>query len=121
LAAVLTDFAKKYPTLKVLKIPGDQCIEGYPDRLMPTILVYGPNQFRSQVVGLADLGGNNTRVSGMSFHDFAYVDLERYAEKIGALTKAELRVSRDKEVEEGGQRGMRRSVVNQNDDEDDWD
>jgi hexokinase len=122
LAAVLTDFAKKYPMLKVLKIPGDQCIEGYPDRLMPTILVYGPNHFRSQVVGLVDLGGNNTRISGVSFHGSAYLDLERYAEKIGALTKVELRVSSDKEVEEGGQRGMWRSTVNQNDDDDDdWD
>src|SRR5277367_1593632 len=64
LAAVLGDFAKKYPMLKILKIPGDQCIEGYPDRLMPTILVYGPNEYRGQVVGLAELGGNNTRVPG---------------------------------------------------------
>ena len=66
LAAVLNDFAAKYPMLKILKIPGDQCIEGYPDRLMPTILVYGPNGFRSQLVGLAELGGNNTRASGIS-------------------------------------------------------
>jgi len=66
LAAVLTDFAKKYPMLKILKIPGDQCIEGYPDRLMPTILVYGPNDYRTQIVGLADLGGNNTRIPGIS-------------------------------------------------------
>ena len=64
LAAVLTDFAKKYPMLKILKIPGDQCIEGYPDRLMPTLLVYGPNEYRTQIVGLAELGGNNTRIPG---------------------------------------------------------
>ena len=64
LAAVLTDFAAKYPMLKVLKIPGDQCIEGYPDRNMPTLLVYGPNQFRAQIIGLAEFGGNNTRVPG---------------------------------------------------------
>jgi len=68
LAVVLTDFARKYPMLKILKIPGDQCIEGYPDRLMPTILVYGPNEYRGQVVGLADLGGNNTRVPGKQHH-----------------------------------------------------
>ncbi len=63
---MLIDFAKKYPMLKILKIPGDQCIEGYPDRLMPTILVYGPKEFRSQVVGLAELGGNNTKVPGLT-------------------------------------------------------
>jgi len=54
--------------LKILKIPGDQCIEGYPDRLMPTILVYGPNDYRGQVVGLAEFGGNNTRVPGIQHH-----------------------------------------------------
>ena len=50
--------------LKILKIQGDQCIENYPDRLMPTILIYGPNDFRTQTVGLAELGGNNTKVQG---------------------------------------------------------
>jgi hypothetical protein len=68
LAAVLNDFAKKYPMLKILKIPGDQCIEGYPDRLMPTLLVYGPKEHRSQIVGLAELGGNSTRVSGLTIN-----------------------------------------------------
>jgi hypothetical protein len=52
---------------------------------------------------------------------FGLLDLERYAEGIGALSKAELRVSRDREVDEGGTRGMRKSVVNQDDDGDDWD
>jgi len=50
--------------LKILKIPGDQCIEGYPDKLMPTILVYGPKEYRSQVVGLAEIGGNQVTVKG---------------------------------------------------------
>src|SRR5277367_6012589 len=112
--------------LKILKIPGDQCIEGYPDRLMPTILVYGPNEYRGQVVGLAELGGNNTRVPGTQdrCNSVAYgVDLERYAEKIGALGKAELRVTRDRDEDEEDERPqMRKSVVkNDNDDKDDWD
>jgi len=50
--------------LKILKIPGDQCIEGYPDKLMPTILVYGPKEYRAQVVGLAEIGGNQVTVKG---------------------------------------------------------
>jgi hypothetical protein len=60
--------------LKILKIPGDQCIEGYPDRLMPTLLVYGPKEYRSQLVGLAELGGNNTRVPGKLHWDKAAAD-----------------------------------------------
>lgn len=112
--------------LKILKIPGDQCIEGYPDRLMPTLLVYGPNDYRTQIVGLAELGGNNTRIPGIPQLPglcLTSVDLERYAEKIGALSKAELRVTRDRdENDEDNRSQMRKSVVkNDNDDEDDWD
>ena len=111
--------------LKILKIPGDQCIEGYPDRLMPTLLVYGPNDYRTQIVGLAELGGNNTRIPGILQLPrlcLTNVDLERYAEKIGALSKAELRVTRDRdENDEDNRPQMRKSVVNDNDDEDDWD
>lgn len=77
---MLNDFAKKYPMLKILKIPGDQCIEGYPDRLMPTLLVYGPNEFRSQVVGLAELGGNNTRVPGMTTMRLSFLSYTRHGE-----------------------------------------
>jgi len=49
--------------------------------------------------------------------------LERYAEKIGALGKAELRVTRDRDENEEDERPqMRKSIVkNDDDDEDDWD
>src|ERR1700721_911047 len=95
LGAILSDFAKKYPMLKILKIPSDQCIENYPDKLVPTILVYGPNEFRSQIVGLTDLNGNKTRVKGIAILELLTdPDLEMYAERIGALTESELRVVR---------------------------
>ena len=50
--------------------------------------------------------------------------MERYAEKIGALTKAELRVQKDKDDDEeyAQARGqMRQSVVKNDVDDDDWD
>jgi hypothetical protein len=124
LAVVLNDFAAKYPKIKVLKIPGDQCIEGYPDRLMSTILVYGPKDFRSQVVGLAELGGNSTRVPGniQLFPKLIGLDLERYAEKIGALTKTDLRISRDGEDDDiGTERNQMRTGTVADDDNEDWD
>ena len=64
LAAVFSEFAAKYPNIKCLKIVGDQCIENYPDKNMPTILVYGPKDTRHQFVGLSMLGGSRTRVKG---------------------------------------------------------
>jgi hypothetical protein len=49
--------------------------------------------------------------------------LERYAEKIGALTKTDLRVTRDAEEDDGigaERKQMRRGTVADDDDED-WD
>lgn len=50
--------------------------------------------------------------------------MERYAEKIGALTKAELRVQKDKDEDEeyySERNQMRRSVVEQDGEDDEWD
>ena len=50
--------------------------------------------------------------------------MERYAEKIGALTKAELRVQKDKEEDEEystERNQMRPLVVKQDNEDDDWD
>lgn len=50
------------------------------------------------------------------------LDLERYAEKIGALSKAELRVTKDQDDEEfpHERNQMRKSVVKKDDEDDDW-
>jgi len=51
--------------------------------------------------------------------------LERYADRIGALTKAELRVQKDKDEDEeyptSERNQMRQSVVKQDDEDDEWD
>jgi len=42
--------AKRYPQTKFLSIPGSRCIEGYPDRLQPTLILYRGGEVVSQVV-----------------------------------------------------------------------
>lgn len=53
------------------------------------------------------------------------LDLERYAKRIGALSDVELRVQRDQEADEDFEERMKlhrhKVVVNDADDEDDWD
>lgn len=53
------------------------------------------------------------------------LDLERYAKRIGALSDMELRVQRDQEADEDFEERMKlhmhKVVVNDADDEDDWD
>ena len=43
--------------VKWAKIVGDKCIPGYPDRNLPTLLIYVGGDLRRQVVGLNMFGG----------------------------------------------------------------
>lgn len=43
------------------------CIEGYPDRNTPTILVYRGGEIRRQYVTLKGLNGVRTSIGGLSF------------------------------------------------------
>ncbi|KAJ1659321.1 Proteolipid protein 2 [Dispira simplex] len=73
--AHLVQLAQKYPTVKFVKIISVECIHNYPDRNLPTLLVYGHGDMQHQLVGLAQWGGMATRVS----------DLEAYLQRCGAL------------------------------------
>lgn len=52
LRGYLHELAAKYPASKFVDIPGTQAIEGYPDRNMPTLLIYIGGQMHRQIVGL---------------------------------------------------------------------
>jgi hypothetical protein len=57
LARVLPRVAAAHAAAKFMAIKADACIEGYPDRNVPTLLLYHKGALQSQVVGLAELGG----------------------------------------------------------------
>ncbi|CAG8434496.1 10534_t:CDS:2 [Funneliformis caledonium] len=55
----LSTLAEKYKAIKFVKIIGDQCIPNYPDRNLPTLLIYGYGDLKVQLVGISQLGGMN--------------------------------------------------------------
>ncbi|TPX35475.1 hypothetical protein SmJEL517_g02158 [Synchytrium microbalum] len=59
LAAKLDTIARKYPASKFLKIVADACIENYPDRNVPTLLIYADGDLKRQLVGIEMMGGSN--------------------------------------------------------------
>ncbi|KAJ1975801.1 phosducin [Dimargaris xerosporica] len=71
----LAQLAARYPTVKFLKIVSTDCIHNYPDRNLPTLLIYGKGDMQQQLVGLAQLGGMQMKVQ----------DLEAYLRRCGAL------------------------------------
>ena len=60
------EMARKYGDIKFCEMRADMCIEGYPERNTPTILVYRNGDIKKQVVTLKELGGEQTTVKGMS-------------------------------------------------------
>lgn len=56
--------AQRFGDLKFCQMRADLCIEGYPERNCPTILVYKDGDIKKQVVTLKDLGGTKTTSNG---------------------------------------------------------
>ena len=52
LAGYLDTLAAKYPTTKFVSIVGDKCIPNYPDKNLPTMLIYRNGELHRQIIGL---------------------------------------------------------------------
>ena len=53
----LEELATRYPATKFVKIISTDCIPNYPDRNVPTILVYNNSAVKGTYVGLQKFGG----------------------------------------------------------------
>jgi hypothetical protein len=58
------ELAQKFGDVKFCQIRADLCIEGYPDRNTPTILVYREGDIRKQIATLRELQGPQTKAKG---------------------------------------------------------
>ncbi|KAJ3054406.1 Phosducin-like protein 3 [Rhizophlyctis rosea] len=107
---ILDRIASNHRYVKFMRIRGDQCIENYPDRNCPTLLVYGEGDLKRNLVGIASLGGMGTTID--------YV--EKLLKDCGAL-KSLTTHGEDEDAEEQ-RRGFRISrATKQDDSDDDWD
>lgn len=60
------ELARKFGEIKFCEMRADLCIEGYPERNTPTILVYKDGDIKKQVVTLKELHGQRTTIGGTS-------------------------------------------------------
>ena len=56
--------AAKFGDIKFCEIRADMCIEGYPEKNTPTILVYKDTEIKKQLVTLQQLKGPQTKIEG---------------------------------------------------------
>lgn len=57
--------AQKFGDVKFCEIRANLCIEGYPEKNTPTILVYKDGDITKQIVTLKEMRGAHTTIEGM--------------------------------------------------------
>lgn len=67
------EMARKFGEVKFCEMRADMCIEGYPEKNTPTILVYRDGDIQRQIITLRGLGGERTGVTGMSTPNLAFM------------------------------------------------
>jgi hypothetical protein len=66
LIEIWRSLAQRFGDVKFCQIRADLCIEGYPEKNTPTVLVYKDGDIRRQVVTLRELRGSHTTAEGIS-------------------------------------------------------
>jgi hypothetical protein len=64
LIEIWRELARKFGDVKFCQMRADLCIEGYPDKNTPTVLVYRDGDIKRQIVTLRELGGVRTNTQG---------------------------------------------------------
>jgi Phosducin len=108
--------AVKYGDVKFCEMRADLCIEGYPERNTPTVLIYKDGDIRRQLVTLGELNGVKT----------ALPDLERVLVEVGAVKEGDVRLKRRDSQEDDDDSNRRRTTIKntarrKDDEDDDWD
>ena len=66
---ILEKLARKFPDVKFLQILYTDCIPNYPEKNLPTLLVYRDDDLLTQFVGLSVFGGSSYGIDGTSRSD----------------------------------------------------
>lgn len=108
----LEKLARKYKATSFLKITADLCIENYPDKNVPTLLIYGNGELKKQLIGEAAFGGK----VGMSF-----LNVEMMLKGLGSLGKQAGDYREGAEDEELKKFHLNYQGKKDNDSDSDWD
>lgn len=141
LIEVWRELARRFGEIKFCQIQGDLCIEGYPDRNCPTVLVYKDGDVKKQIVTLKELQGERTKTDGefgllfclregrLRVHfgccmlTVSIADVEKLLTGLGAIKVGDSRLTNrhvdEYEPKQNGIKQGNRATVD--DDDSDWD
>ncbi|KAK8185428.1 phosducin family protein [Phyllosticta capitalensis] len=104
------ELAREFGDIKFCKMRGNLCIEGYPDKNCPTVLIYKDGDIKRQIVTLRELNGPRTSVE----------HFKKLLLDLGALQHSDPRLKRKDEDDEHDNKKIRQSR-NDDDEDSDWD
>ncbi|USP82821.1 uncharacterized protein yc1106_10095 [Curvularia clavata] len=106
------ELAKRFGDVKFCQMRADLCIEGYPDKNTPTILIYKDGDIKRQIVTLMQLAGPRTSLQ----------DVEKLLVDVGAVKLGDSRLQRKKDDEDETSNKIRQGkTATVDDDDSDWD
>lgn len=112
LIEIWRELAQRFGDVKFCQIRANLCIEGYPERNTPTVLVYKDGDIKKQLVTLRELRGTRTSAA----------DVEKILLEVGALRHGDSRLRRPTEdVEESSKKIKQGKTGGGDDDDSDWD
>ncbi|GAA5993405.1 hypothetical protein JCM10908_002650 [Rhodotorula pacifica] len=82
LMPIINELASLYPSTKFVSIVSDHCIENYPDKNVPTMIIYRKGQMMGQVVGLGAMNGMKATLRDVERVLFAFRGID-FHNKIG--------------------------------------
>lgn len=98
LIEIWRELARKYGDVKFCQMQANLCIEGYPDKNTPTILVYKDGDIKRQLVTLRELKGDRTSLQ----------DLEDLLKGVGAVNPNDSRLQKRPDPDMAPQSSIRR-------------
>ena len=128
--------AAKFGDVKFCEIRADLCIEGYPERNTPTILVYKDGDIKRQIVTLRDFKGERTSFKGTLLHFKSQeitqvanvchmLDVEDLLVDVGAVASNDFRILRSNQSVDNLESALRVGNSSRTalgvDNDDDWD
>ncbi|KAF2220269.1 thioredoxin-like protein [Elsinoe ampelina] len=106
------ELAAKFGDVKFCQMQANLCIEGYPDRNTPTVLVYRDGDIKRQIITLKELNGDRTKAT----------DLEAVLITTGAIKIGDSRLTRRPVDDDFARSSMRNGTKKAGDEsDDDWD
>ncbi|KAH7381618.1 phosducin family protein [Pyrenochaeta sp. MPI-SDFR-AT-0127] len=111
LIEIWRELSKRFGDVKFCQMRADLCIEGYPDKNTPTVLVYRDGDIKRQIVTLRELGGVRTNVQ----------HLEKLLVDVGAVRQGDSRLQRKQQEEDVNTSTIRQGKTTADDDDSDWD